>query len=142
MPTVELIYFKETIIWLLDESNNKELFSYSPLVVFQTFIPEPCQIGGVGIVNLVRKNDSLEVPYLISILAFGNFIFQINIPSLEKDKILFGKKVNISYFPTVFDSSGIYGKPKRKQIDLSSYEYTENIIKPITMHFDSARRTD
>jgi len=141
LPVDELLYFKETINWILDESHNKDIFPYSPLIALHTFVPGIHPHRGIKILNLRRKNDFHKVPYLISILAFANFIFQINVPSIEKDKFLFGENITMSYFPTPFDFIHPYGKVKRTVLDLSSYEYTENIVKPVTIHFDSIEKT-
>ncbi|CAK0780196.1 HNH endonuclease 5 domain-containing protein [Gammaproteobacteria bacterium] len=141
LPVGKLKYFQETIKWILDETHDKNMFPYSPLMSLHTFVPGPHPHRGIKLLNLERKNDSLKVPYLIGIVAFANFIYQINVPSIEKDKHLFGSNIDISYFPTPFDVNNIYGDVKRTVLDLSSYERTENTTRPVTMRFDSIEKS-
>lgn len=141
LPESELEFFEKTINWILDDAHNKDLFPSSPLIALHTFVPGPHPHKGIKVMNLKRKSDSLKVPYLISVVAFANFIYQINVPSVEKDKHIFGSNIDISYFPTPFDTNHAYGEVKRVVLDLSSYEYTAHAVKPVTMHFDSIEKT-
>lgn len=134
----ELTIFRSTINWLLDPELKESIIK--PAILMESFIPGPRPTNGV-IVSLFRRKTLMpNIPYAIAIIAFGNIVFQIIVPSqLDANRKM---TCSIPFFPSPFELHGWpYGTVKHSSIDLSS---TEKIRKkfPIIYSFDSTIEQD
>ena len=121
MPNSELTKFKDTIAWIrhgkFHQHNNKEAMQ-----CIYTFIPGPNPLPFIKATLLKRRSISSPVPYMIFMVAFNNYVFQIAIPFARKDKCKAGDQLKMVAIPNPFDGYSDYGKPKIQIIDLSSPE--------------------
>ena len=123
LPSNEVGYFEKLIKWVRS-NHGSEGYPFSKLPCFITFTPGPMPYKGVINFLFKRKDENGCVPYLTYIIAFGNEMYQIFIPSFEKDRHLQGKNVILKNFPSsyMYDSEYPYGKSKCTLCDLTSNE--------------------
>lgn len=79
---------------------------------------------------------------MVFVLAFANYMYQINVPSISRDSNLYGKEITLTFLPTPFDKDKPYGEIKRSHIDLSSTSPVIIENSPITMQFDHMAELD
>lgn len=142
MPEDELVNFDETIKYVCEEDKDRVSKGLSAMLV--TFTPGVKPYDKIMNIVLKRKNENPEVPYMQYVLAYGNFIFQIMIPSLKKDEFLFKNKktITIKPFPSCYDfifEDSPYNsiiESETKKVNLSSINPT---IIPMSfrVNFDS-----
>jgi hypothetical protein len=117
----ELAPFDPTIKWIL-ESNHSYPFM-KPLNIVMTFVPGPNPNVNVASI-LLRKKPGKNVCHSIYILGWGNFVYQIIVPSIEDISL---KTIMMPHFPLPFESNWPYGDVQRKIYDATSHEkVTEN----------------
>lgn len=128
----ELDGFKHTINWIRNSDHSKMLMS--PITLLETFIPGPRPIDSV-VVWLFRRRKIEQIPYSIFVLAIGNFIYQLKVPSHHDAS--HGKTVEYPnpFFPSPFEENWQYGKPRFRSVNLSECQ-KEASKKTITMHYD------
>lgn len=110
MPYNEFKFFKEISEWVLEEdikSSKYDLSCYASQII-ERFLagakPLPVQAWLFRRKSiLVSTWDVYDVPYCQFILEFDNFSFQIIVPNIQKDTVLWGRKVNVPAFPASFD---------------------------------------
>lgn len=131
----EIQYFGEAIDWIQDTSNSYSLIN--PAMLLSTFVPGPLPFYLKAFL-LKRKNDSIKMPYMFFLLAYGSNLFQIILPCPQKDS---AKEINLHYFPTPYDNDkeylNKYGKIRRTPIDLTSNEVKKDDVHKVSIHFDT-----
>ena len=107
MPEDELIHFKNCIDYL-------ESFSSFANVII-TFTPTKQPYNNVLNFICIRKVDNYNIPYMTYILASGNFMYQIIVPSFCKDNLksqliprIFPSPYSIGYSPSEIIKSKIF----------------------------------
>ena len=73
----ELPAFEDTIRWITESDHSKQMLKSLHLV--RTFIPGSRPNPTVALFVLRRKRTVKNVPYCVSVLAFGNSIYQIRV---------------------------------------------------------------
>lgn len=110
MPYSEFTCFRETAEWLLEKNiliSKYNMSCYASKVI-ERFLagakPLPVQAW------LFRRKSSLlspgcdySAPYCQFILEFDNYSFQIVVPNVQKDAVLWRRSVDILPFPASFD---------------------------------------
>lgn len=144
MPDTECKKFTNTIRWLLDEKVDDRFnhFNYSRHLIFR-FIegtnPLPLQAWVFRRKSgIVAEKDVFDVPYCIYIIEFANYSFQMVVPNIEKDIVLWGKNVKIQSFYSQMDFLDSL-KEKRKSstfLDLSEAEKIKGEKETVTFHYD------
>lgn len=74
----ELEAFKMTIKWILETDHSKHFML--PLEMLTTYIPGFQPIKSL-FAFLFRRKEGKSVPYAILVIGFGNWIYQIHVPS-------------------------------------------------------------
>jgi hypothetical protein len=136
LPNSELGSFQKAIKWLKEKDHSKKLIT--PQLLFQKFIPGINPVKNLSIMLLRRKPTSDIHPYAYQIIAFGNFFYQLIIPS-DKD---FNQSKTITYDFRVMPSPWEL-KNKRlqcKKIDLTSHDTIKDEIKIINISFDTIEK--
>lgn len=102
LPEVELPSFRAAMSWIRNPDHQIGLVKTSFFPVLYTFVPgnNPCVDS---VILLRRRSDTLPVPYVTVVLAYGNEVFQTVLPSPERDAALSGQKVRFHYFPTPYE---------------------------------------
>lgn len=128
----ELGAFEITNKWILDPDHSKHIMT--PLKVWTTFIPGPRPNVDVTLF-VFRKKPGFKICHSLMILGFGNFIFQLVIPSHLDEKECDVKEVSYPFFPSPFEKDWDYGALKYSLEDLTSAEIVRKKA-PITMQYD------
>ena len=93
---------------------------------------------------ITASTDVFDVPYCIFILEFANYSFQIIVPNIEKDAILWKKTITIQSFYSQIDYSDSLNHMRKfsSEIDLSG---TDKVIKEketVTFHFEEEQEIE
>lgn len=130
----ELSAFRLTIDWLLNKDLTISVIK--PALLMQTFIPGPRPTKGVFVSLFRRKSNLSGVPYAIFVIAFGNVVFQVIVPSHLDDGLSIPN--SIPFFPTPFEiNDWPYGELKFSLCDLSGTQKIEREF-PVTYSFESS----
>lgn len=132
MPREELKNFTPVIDWLLDRNHPIQLDNYCPKVLY-TFIPIIAPFDTVAAVLARRHTNELNVPYMIFVLMFSNYVFQIMVPS---PKSLQGEEVTATLFPFLYGVDPL--NPLKPQVlDLSGTQIVKDEFVPFNFGFES-----
>jgi len=131
----ELEAFKLTILWLKELDHRKAFLDPQNLMV--TFVPGEQPTPGV-VSKLFRRKPSCEnnVPYCVYVIAFGNFVYQLIVPSHLDGKS--GAQVNFAlpYFPAAFESNWKFGIVARS---IENMLVTEKVLRTRTLNLGAER---
>lgn len=132
MPRDELTEFKPVIDWLLEKDSNirpETLCSKVLHVVIPAF-PEPDTVCAV----LARRHtDELDLPYMVFVLLFSNYAFQVFVPSPQTRQ---NESFTATIFPFLFGPSS--SQPLIPEIlDLGGIEIVRNEFVPLGIDFQS-----
>ncbi len=134
MEENELINYENALEWINEEQHDKSRFIIDNLKCIFSFTPGPLPHDFTTCTLFKRKDDHVDnVPYMIFLLAYGNYTFQIYLPMSSKD-CGNGELVSI---PTPYDFKNEFGAPIYKILDFSSKLKVKNENVSIQMHFDS-----
>lgn len=142
MPEKELNNFREVIEWINAEDHHtlKSFEGLDSSLKFCLLAVTPGAMPYRDIHTLLfkRKLETDPVPYMIYVVALGNLLFQIIIPSPQKDQILDKKQVGIECYRVPFHTKyNSYEQTQPKVIDLSSSEVARNGIFNLLMAFET-----
>lgn len=142
MPEVEMQNFAAALNWISDPDHNNSWVTEHKILY--KFIPGPMAENQIAIQLLRRKENISNLPYAFMILQYGHEIFQIFIPSPEKNSAISGKPVTIFYYPTPFDlmDNSAYGSIGRGFLDLTDTDIKRGEIFSITCGYDSIQRNE
>lgn len=132
----ELPAFEITKKWLLCPDHSNSLMQ--PLMIFITFVPGPKPFHKVN-TFLFRKKPNTKNIHTIFVIGFGNFLFQLIVPS--HFDLQLGKELELSlpHFPIPFNENKEYGNVMYAFLDFSSQE--KKIEKfPITFKYEYLKR--
>lgn len=134
MPENELIEFKHALAWIKDPDHKKDFMR--PLKVLTTFIPGTKPYVEPIVFLFKRKTDTQQYPYSIFVLAFGNMIYQIVVPSLfgvDKNRTF---ETTIPKFPSPFEVECEYGNVQHGILDWTSHEIVKGEVLPIQLSYE------
>lgn len=105
LPHDELSFFKNALKWITLENHSKKLIK--PQLIFIKFVPGVNPTKNLSMFLLKKKENVEKYPYCYLILCFGNFIYQLVVPSDEDFKK--NKKVSCLFysFPSPWEINGI-----------------------------------
>ena len=138
MPEIELQKFKNTIDWLNEKYHEKSPFDLKSLFTLFSVTPGINPFPFTSCILFKRKDDHKnDVPYMLFLLAYGNFSFQIHLPLCIEDKKLSNKALELTYIPTPAD--GLVGSKiiARKRLDLNSKTQVKGEEETIIMSYES-----
>lgn len=127
----ELSAFRQTILWLLNPDLTFSVIN--PALLMQAFVPGPRPTDGVSVSLFRRKDGMSEVPYSIFVIAFGNVIFQLVVPSHIDNGVRM--TFQLPFLPSPFDEDWPYGDLKFESYDLSGTEKRSRELR-IVYSFD------
>lgn len=152
MPYDEFKCFRETAEWLLEEDiliSKYNMSCYASKVI-ERFIagvkPLPVQAW-----LFRRKSPFLSprydysAPYCQFILEFDNYSFQIVVPNIQKDAVLWRKSVDILPFPASFD---VFPKLRENRTtavairDFSNAEKVRDEPAELSLQFESRKELE
>ncbi|MEW9699070.1 HNH endonuclease [Paenibacillus sp. SI8] len=130
MPEEEVQHYRKAVKWILEEDLKECTYPHLTLQALRAFSPVPSK----SITNLLfrRKEHSKDnVFYMIYVVIFSSYMYQIYLPLSPKDDSLIGKDIVIAPFPAYLNSP----------LDESIYEWRDftnyDLVKdePITIRF-------
>jgi hypothetical protein len=132
MPGAELENFRILLDWMKPGDVQKMA---APTPVIHTFAGGAWPADLVRVAVLTRSSDEIEMPYCFFILAFGNEMFQVAIPSTERDGHLYGKKLApLPSFPFCNDEAVVRTSSVRNLVLFSDDWVKDDEIK-ITLSY-------
>ncbi|MDE0270792.1 MAG: HNH endonuclease [Gammaproteobacteria bacterium] len=136
LPNDELANFAETLEWVRNRDHTQPFVSEFP--VFQTFQPGPMPNDLIVAMLMRRQPPSVDVPYAFLVLAYGNEVYQVFLPSPRKDRTIHGQKLSLPAFPTPLGLDlERFGRPSTRLIDLCGRDTVTDDVHPISMGFES-----
>ena len=144
MPDSESLECSHLKKWVLEIEHTYESFRYSPLTLYVQFIPGPLPNNNVTYFLFKRKQDLRGCPYMLFVIQYANYVYQIVLPFPEHDSPEVHGPLKFQYFCHPWDTEEHerqYGLTKRFQEDLSSTGVLKGDSFPITFAFDSAAKT-
>lgn len=134
----ELVNYENTLEWINEEDHKNSKFIVNNLKCFYSFTPGPLPHDFTTCALFKRKeNNKDNVPYMIFLLAYGNYTFQIYLPLSNKDS----GNITFTAIPTPFDLDNEFGAPKYKLLDFTSNEKVKNEEVNLKMTFESFEDT-
>jgi len=116
MPHEELNNFKLMNNWIQEEDHSKSFMN--PLNVLMTFIPGINPLKETIVFLFKKHGDNIQYPECTFILAFGNVMYQIIVPTDKEIKQGQSTKT-ILKFLSPFEMNWMLGKPTHKMLDWS-----------------------
>lgn len=124
----ELPQFATTIQWIKDAEHSRHLIK--PLSLMMTFIPGIRPQKNVT-ACLLRCKTIGQVPYAILVLGFGNWIYQVYMPSHLEAQNEQTINYETHWFPTPFEIDCPLGKVSRRIVDLTSHSKNASTEKMV-----------
>ena len=135
----ELDNFSQSLRWINEPTHSQGYFK--PLVLLKTFIPGPRPNRALKI-SIYKKKDLVSLrPHYFLLLAFGNLVYQIVLPS-DLDRILQHSKSDLVPIPLPFEIGWPHGKLEMELVQLSDTLIFKDMTIPITFSFDSIETAD
>lgn len=140
MPQTELHNFQKALAWINQRDHSIGLVQEFPILY--SFIPGPLPNDKIVIMTFRRKDGCADVPYAFFLLAYGNEVFQVFLPSPERDQALQGRNLTLFHFPTPYDQDpSKFGPVRRGKLDLTGRVPAKGEVAPIVVGFDQAKRS-
>jgi HNH endonuclease len=141
LPAEELPNFREALAWIREPDHTKGLVKEFPAL--RTFRPGPMPNDLMVVMLMRRKVSVTGVPYAFLVLAYGNEVFQVFLPSPKQDAAISGQKLTFPAFPTPGGPDPArYGRAHLTLLDLTGREVIRSETVPIVLGFDQAVLTD
>jgi hypothetical protein len=138
MPENELDNFKTTMKWINEEDHAASHLDLKALFALMSFAPGAIPYPFTSCMLFKRKDNPTEdVPYMLFLLAYGNFAFQIYLPLSSEDKKYQGSNFEMVFIPTPIDMLQGTGVLTRKKLDLNSKTLVKGEDGTIVLQFDS-----
>ena len=135
IPDEEVPNFREALSWIKNPLHKEEMRLLAP--VLNTFTPGPQPTDTITVGVICRKAEAaLAIPYAFLILVYGNEMFQVALPSPERDPVWESDEpVVIPPFPKAPSSDGPH---QLRTIDLSDTEIVKDATVMSTLRFEQA----
>lgn len=135
----ELINYEDTLEWINEEKHDDSRFRLTDLKCIFSFTPGPLPYEFTTCTVFKRKDNHIDnVPYMIFLLAYGNYTFQIYLPMSKKDE----GEINFISIPTPYDYENKFGPKKYNILDFSSTQKVKNEEVNLPLKFDSIKKKD
>lgn len=131
MPDAELHNFRLLLDWM-KPGTLQRMAAATPII--HTFVGGAWERDLVRVALLVRMSDEAALPYCFFILGFGNEMFQVAIPSTEKDNQLYGSKLSISTFPFCGNEEAVQTS-RVQNLNLHSDEWVRDDVVEIGLSY-------
>lgn len=136
----ECAHLKE---WVLQKTHTYESFPFKPLMLYTQFIAGPLPNDKVSYTILRRKPGVSNCPYMMFVLSYANFVYQISLPMPRQDNLIGAEPVSmqVSYFPNPWDTpdhESSFGAARLLQEDLSSPEVKKGDKFPMSFAYEKA----
>jgi hypothetical protein len=132
LPQIHMYYFAMLREWVKDPNHNNGSIK---IPVMYTFQPGPLPNDKLTAMLLIRKADYLVVPYAYLIIAYGNEMYQIHLPSSREAS---SASYTLPFFPYAPSAlfAPTYGNSRKALLDLSGTEKVKEVAYSFTAHYD------
>lgn len=141
LPPDDLEDFQHALNWIVNPDHDAPGPRRIP--AFCAFQPGPMRNDIMSAIVLRRKSADLPLPYAFVVLAFGNYQYQVCLPSETKDIHVMGSKfVNLPAFPMVSFSTDFakYGYPVLNSLNLYETTRLKSVKVRVTLKYDRIER--
>ncbi len=136
LPKEEMPNFRSALEWVRTKDHSIGEMPGWP--VTHTFMPGAYRSDVVISMVFCRKRDDMDVPYAFIVLGYGNEMFQVFLPTPERDQHINGKKLEIYRFPSVLDfHPSQVGLPRVRQLDLTGSTIVKDDVVTPVLTFDN-----
>lgn len=138
MPDNELDNFKTTMAWINEVDHSISPFDLKSLIVLMSIAPgaKPYSFTSCGLFKR-KDNPTANVPYMLFLLAYGNFAFQIYLPLCPEDKKYHGSNIELTFIPTPIDMLQGAKILTRKQLDFSGKELVKGDEETVVLQYET-----
>lgn len=136
MPEAELPNFARALQWIRNPEHRREFGLLAP--VHRSFIPGPSSPDFVSLALLKRTSSDATLPYAYLLLSAANEMFQVTLPSPERDGLSSGPARSMPPFPAVRTP---YSQAGHTSLDLSGAEVAANESVSVDMSFEEVITT-
>jgi len=137
MPESEMPNFIRALKWIKNPNHQVGLVLEANFPILYSFIPGPMPNDKIALFVYRRREGIQDVPYAFFILGYGNEVFQVFLPSPERDQAMSGKKFEIMHFPNPRDIyPSEFGPSKDGVLDLTGRGIVKDDVFSLTMGFD------
>lgn len=136
MPEIELPNFARSLQWIRNPEHRREFDLLAP--VHRSFIPGPSSTDFISLALLKRSGSDATLPYAFLLLSAANEMFQVMLPSPERDPLPGGPARSMPPFPAVRSP---YGPAGHNWLDLSGTEVVVNDRVSVDMSFEQVIAT-
>jgi hypothetical protein len=139
MPDDEIHKFSHALKWINEENHNESSYNINPLPIFFSFAPgiKPLKFTSCLLFKR-KKNPENLVPYMLFVLAYGNFVFQVHVPMSNEDKELIGKESKIVHVPSPIDMEKGANYVDRQVLEMSSKDLRKGEKAKVVMKYENA----
>jgi hypothetical protein len=130
MPEAELPNFARALQWIRNPEHRREFDLLAP--VHRSLIPGPSSTDFISLAVLKRNGSDATLPYAFLLLSAANEMFQVMLPSPERDPVPGGPARSMPPFPAVRSP---YGPAGHNSLDLSGTEVVVNDRVSVDMSF-------
>lgn len=133
MPEAELPNFQKLLEWIKPGTLQKMA---APTPLLHTFVGGALPRDLLRVSVLTRISDETVSPYCFFLLGYGNELFQVAIPSAERDHRHFGNKMTVPTFSFCGDAAAAISATVRK-LDLYSDEVVRGDTVEVMLSYES-----
>jgi hypothetical protein len=138
MPEEELGKFKTTMAWINEINHEESPHNLKSLIALFTVAEGVHPYWFVTTALLKRKENAPDnVPYMVFLLAYANYTFQIYLPLCQEDKRYAGGEFSMIYIPTPVDMVEGTGALERKQLDFNGKSLVRGEEVTMQMGFEN-----
>ena len=141
LPPDDLEDFQHALNWIVNPDHDAPGPRRIP--AFCAFQPGPMRNDIMSAIVLRRKYSDLPLPFAFIVLAFGNYQYQVCLPSETNDIHVMGSKfVDLPAFPMVSPSIDVakYGYPQLQSLNLFETARKRSEKVHITVKYDKIER--
>lgn len=138
MPKDELENFKFSTKWLFSQENKNIV---NPLIVLRTFVPGVNVFKKTLVFLLKKKSLNDRYPNCIFVIAFGNIMYQIMVPT-DNECLQQKSQKRILRFISPFETGWFLGDPKVEVLDWSSSDIIKEKKEIIYFSAESIQKID
>lgn len=136
MPEEELPNFKTALSWICEKDHSKGFLPKGGYPVLATFIPGPMPNDKIAVFLYRRRPEISAAPYAFLVLGYGNEVFQVMIPSSERDPT--GITVGMPAYPNPRDiAPSQYGPAQVRAVDLTGHEVAKGQVISVKSQYES-----
>jgi len=138
IPETELDHFNTTLNWINEANHSTSAFDLKALFALMSIAPGAKPYPFTSCILFKRKDNPTEnVPYMLFLLAYGNFSFQIYLPMCSEDKKYQGSTFEMVYIPTPIDMLQGTSILMRKKLDLNGKLSVKEEEETVVMQYES-----